>query len=309
MTQQEEPGPSSSLPTSAEVVAALRDAGWLLEQDTAATLETKNFHVTPSKAFQDPDDPSVSREIDVHGYRRIFYSNELTLGISARIIAECKQSSMPYVFVGKPASEYEVNREREEQIFRFPWIETGSTDIGNGRTRIHNTPARTYLGLDRLPGNPWEGGFLGTQMTRLERKRSWVADNRGIFTSLVYPLAKAVTNFRSEAKQSPYTKHTPGQSWARIEFCYPLVVTSALLFTVDSSTTTVEAIETPWVTMAREIQSDKVRGRFVIDVVNAASLGNYIDERVNKFCSAVAELAEADPQRFITQKDHEYDPQ
>lgn len=77
-------------PTSAEIVAALREAGWLLEQDTAKTLERNGFHVTRGKAFPDPDDSTVSREIDVHAYSQVYRSEELTFSIGARILAECK---------------------------------------------------------------------------------------------------------------------------------------------------------------------------------------------------------------------------
>jgi hypothetical protein len=293
-------------PTSAEVLAALRDAGWLLEQDTAATLERCGFHVAMAKAFPDPDDTSVSRELDVHGYQQLFRSDELSFSVGVRVLAECKQSSMPYVVVGGPASAYELGRDRQEQHFRFPTIETGRTDLGGGRARLHQTKARAYLGLDALPGNPWEGGFVGNQMTRLDRKKTWLADNRGIFTSLVYPLAKAVTYFRSQSNRSSYVAHRPGQEWASIEFYYPLVVISAPLFIVDMSRSDLEAVEAPWATMTREIKATSVNGQFNIDIVTSGALETYLGERVNTFGSAVAALVEKDPKRFITNQDHDY---
>lgn len=293
-------------PTSAEVMSALRQAGWLLEQDTAATLEAGGFHVTRGKAFPDPDDPSVSREIDVHGYRQLFRSDELSFSVGVRLLAECKQSSMPYVVVGGPASDYELKRDRQEQHFRFARIETGRTELGEGRARLHQTRAREYLRLDQLPGNPWDARFLGTQMTRLDRKKSWVADNRGIFTSLVYPLAKALTHFRSKANRTSYVMHRPGQDWATIDFYYPLVVTSAPLFIVDVAASEVEATDAPWATVTRQIESTKVNGQFNIDIVNSASFDKFLTERVNRFADAAAALAERDPQRFITHEDHDY---
>lgn len=293
-------------PTSDEVIAALRDAGWLLEQDTAATLANSGFYVTTAKAFPDPDDPSVSREIDVYGYRQLFRDDNLSFDVSVRVIAECKQSSMPYVVVGGPASEHELRRDRREQHFRFPTIETGRTDLGNGRAQLHGTQARKYLGLDILPGNPWEAAFVGTQMTRLDRKRTWLANNRGIFTSLVYPLAKALTYLRSQSNRSGYAIHKPGQEWASVDFYYPLVVTSAPLFTVDVSTQDLVAVEAPWATMTREIKSAKIDGQFNIDIVSSASLQKYLDERVNLFASSVAALAEENPKRFVTHEDHDY---
>lgn len=298
------------LPTSAEVVTALRNAGWLLEQDAAAALRKSEFNVVTGKAFPDPDDPTVSREIDVYGYRDLFRSRELSFSIGARIFAECKQSSMPYVVVGTPASAYELARDRQEQRFRYSQIETGRTDLGNGQWRIQHTRAREYLGLDRLPGSPWSAGFVGNQLTRLDRRKTWLADNRGVFTSLVYPLAKVLTYFKSQLSknQGSGTVHKPGEGWASIDLYYPLVITSAPLFKVDVSSTDIEAIEVPWATVTREIMSTKVNGQFNIDIVTAAMLKDYLHERVNTFGLAVASLAQRDPQRFITHIDHEYQP-
>ncbi|MHA7156292.1 hypothetical protein [Arthrobacter sp. TMN-50] len=305
MTEDEQSG-RSSLPTSDEVVTALRDAGWLLEQDTAAAVEKAGFYVATGKAFPDPDDPSISREIDVHGYRQLFRSEELTFTVSVRILAECKQSSMPYVIVGGPTSPYDLSRPRKEQQFRFPTIETGRTPLGDGRTRIHTTQAQQYLGLTLLPGNPWEAGFLGSQLTRLDRKKTWLADNRGIFTSLVYPLAKSLTYFRSQSNKTSYVMHKPGQEWASIEFYYPLVVTSAPIFAVDTTEREVKAMKVSWATITREIKSTKIDGQFNIDVVTSSALEQYLAERVNLFADGVAELAKKDPQRFVTHEDLNY---
>lgn len=293
-------------PTSDEVIAALRDAGWLLEQDAAAVMREAGFFVATAKAFPDPDDPTVSREIDVHGYRELYHNSDLGMSVGIRILAECKQSGMPYVVVGGPASEHELSRNRKEQIFRFSRIETGRTNLGGGQARLHYTEARDYLGLTSLPGNPWEPGFLGTQMTRLDRKKTWLADNRGIFTSLVYPLAKALTYFSSQLNRSSYVMHRPGHEWASIEFVYPLIVTSASLFAVDVTEAEIKAVEVPWVTMTREIKSSKIDGQFNIDVVTSSALARYFDERVKTFGDAVAALAESVPQRFVTHEDHGY---
>jgi len=143
-------------------------------------------------------------------------------------------------------------------------------------------------------------------MTRLDRKRTWLANNRGIFTSLVYPLAKALTYLRSQSNRSGYAIHKPGQEWASVDFYYPLVVTSAPLFTVDVSTQDLVAVEAPWATMTREIKSAKIDGQFNIDIVSSASLQKYLDERVNLFASSVAALAEENPKRFVTHEDHDY---
>lgn len=296
-------------PTSKEVIQALRDAGWLLEQDTAASLEAGGFRAVTGKAFPDPDNPTTSREVDVHGYRQLFRSEELTFEVGARILAECKQSALPYVVIGRPANPYDLGRERKEQHFRFPHVEVERVELGGGKAQLRSVSAREYLRLDSIPGNPWEPRFLASQMTRLDRKKTWLADNRGIFDSLVYPLAKAVTHFRLLSNRSSYVHHKPGQEWASIDFYYPIIVTSAALFAVYVATEPVAAVEVPWATMAREIKAAKIDGKFNIDVVTYAALSRYLDERVNKFCDEVAELAVADPRRFVTHQDYGFQRQ
>ena len=305
MTDQDSPT-NSGRPTSEEVVQALRNAGWLLEQETAADLEAAGFHAVTGKAFPDPDDPTTSREIDVYGYRQLFRSDELTFSVGVRILAECKQSTLPYVVVGGAAKPHDLGRERKEQQFRFPHIEVERVELGDGKAQLRSVGAREYLGLDSIPGNPWEPGFLASQMTRLDRKKTWLADNRGIFDSLVYPLAKALTYFRSQANRSSYAHHKPGQEWAKVDFYYPIIVTSAALFAVDVMAEPVEAVEVPWATMTREIKASKIDGQFNIDVVTYPALRQYLDERVNQFCNEVAKLAASDPQRFVNRQDHEF---
>jgi len=75
------------------------------------------------------------------------------------------------------------------------------------------------------------------------------------------------------------------------------------------ATEPVAAVEVPWATMAREIKAAKIDGKFNIDVVTYAALSRYLDERVNKFCDEVAELAVADPRRFVTHQDYGFQRQ
>lgn len=295
---------TGTIPSSDDILQALRQAGWLLEQETAASLQRAGFHVATGKAFPDPDDPAVSREIDVHGYRQLYRSDDLSLSVNVEVIAECKQSTMPYVLIGGGSTPYAQERDRLEQQFRFARVVTDVEDLGGGRRRLHSVRAREYLRLDQLPGNPWEPRFLATQMTRLDRKKTWLADNRGIFDSLVYPLAKALTHFRAEVRSRMSSgDHVPGQEWAAVTFYYPVIVTSAPLFAVDTSAATLEAVQVPWATMTREIQSTKVTGDFNIDVVTDNALPQYLSERVDRFCLEVGKVAEAEPQRFVTRED------
>lgn len=293
-------------PSADEIVAAIRSAGWLLEQETEAALRAAGYYTQMGHAFPDPDDPAVSREIDVTGYRQLFRDEDLALSVGVRVIAECKQSTMPYVLIGRPPFDQVPGRTREEQQLRFDRVEIASTPTGDNSRRIDMVDAREYLGLRNLPGNPWDADFVATQMTRLDRKKTWLADNRGVFTSLVYPLAKALTYFRSTNKRGNYVDHMPGRDWASIEFYYPVVVTSAPIHAVDVSQAELRPRRVPWTTMSRQIRSHNVSGQFYVDVVTAEALADYLNERIGVFADEVARIAEADPKRFVTHEDHTY---
>lgn len=295
------------LPTNQEVVEALRSAGWLLEQEVEGILRDAGYHTVMGDAFPDPDDATVSREIDVTGYRQVHRSDDLGLSVGVRVIAECKQSTMPYVLIGN-RERNPVPRERMEQQLRFDTVEVGRTALNGNSYSILTVDAREYLGIRNLPENPWDHDLVATQMTRLERKQTWLADNRGIFTSLVYPLAKALTFYRGRNPRGSYTDHVPGRDWAHAVFYYPIVVTSAPIYLVDAGLRPLEPKVVPWATMSRRIDAKNVSGQFNVDVVSESSIPVYLTTRVAIFMDAVGKIADAAPSRFITNKDHSYKP-
>lgn len=299
----------SALPTSEEIESAIRDAGWLLEQDTESALKRRGFNTVAGFAFPDPDDETSSREVDVSGYLPLFQDKDLRMSVGVRVLAECKQSSMPYVLIGRRPDEDEAQRERGEQQFRFDTVEVGQTVMGDNRRLLQQVPIRRYLGIEELPGNPWTYDFLATQMTRMSRRKVWEADNAGIFTGLTFPLAKALSHLRSQDNVGRRNvDHDPARGeWASATFYYPIVVTSGPLFRADASEPGKPTIEpVGWASMIREIRTRKVKGRFTIDVVNYEHLDEFIETRILQFAEAVRGIAESDPARFVTHKDHEW---
>ncbi|AFM20023.1 hypothetical protein Mycch_5345 (plasmid) [Mycolicibacterium chubuense NBB4] len=171
--------------------------------------------------------------------------------------------------------------------------------LGNGATRLHSEDARDYLGLSDLREAPWNHGFLATQMTRLERKSEWVADNRGIFDSLLHPLAKA-TQHQRNLRRTSKVNHDRKHDWAVTEFLYPMVVTSAPLYRVDVSQEPYQPEKVGWTPLVREIRTKTLNGHYVVDAVNAAALDDYLDTHIQLFADQVQHLAEEDPEKFVT---------
>jgi hypothetical protein len=136
-------------------------------------------------------------------------------------------------------------------------------------------------------------------MTRLERKAEWIADNRGIFDSLTYPLAKATQHYRRQPRTGRVV-HDRTRDWASIEFLYPMVVTSAPLYKVDVTVEPYQPEVVAWVPMVREIRSGTLSGRYVIDAVQAGALDSYLDDHIGPFAANLQRIAQNDAERFIT---------
>jgi len=223
----------ANLPTSEEIIQAVRNSGWLLEQDSARSLDGHDFHTLMGWAYADPDDPSTSREMDVYGYRQFFKSDDLKLLVSARVLIECKQSANPYVLIGREAPKALRDRQPTEHVLRYQHLLTGTIQLDQQRSQIHSVPAWTHLGLHAMLGSPSLYGFRAGQMTRLDRQKTWTADNRGIFNSLMYPLAKALRAAQKNVKTTDMVTTTPMRddgSWTEVALNLPVVVTSAPLY-------------------------------------------------------------------------------
>ncbi|MDR7187153.1 hypothetical protein J2X85_004223 [Microbacterium trichothecenolyticum] len=276
-------------PTAAAVLEALRLAGWLLEQDTQTELTKSGFVVTPGTAFPDPDDNTTSREIDAMGWKTLVEDKASRITVGIRVLAECKQSAMPYVVIGRNSLAHDRTTARPEQTFLRESVAVERIPSPEGGSLLRSVPSHHYLGLDSLP--PWSDEFIGTQMTRLDLKGGkWSAGNDGIFTSLVYPLAKASNYFHKQ------TKDVPGA----IELRFPVVVTSAPVYQVNVDREALEPVVVPWSTLARNITSASLQGTFHFDIVSYASLSRYLSERIEP----VAEALRAIPaERFAMSED------
>lgn len=76
----------AALPTESELLQAVEDAGWLLEHHAVRTLEAADMHPRAAWAFQDPDDPTVSRELDVWSYRQLLVDEKNKVYVTVRFL-------------------------------------------------------------------------------------------------------------------------------------------------------------------------------------------------------------------------------
>ena len=108
----------SVFPSPKDIIAALRQSGYLMEQEVATQLENLNFHVWTNWAFEDSDE-GRSREIDVRAIKRVAYNEDKKLAAFLEIIVECKNSANPFVFIGRPKNQTDGQYAPQELVFSY----------------------------------------------------------------------------------------------------------------------------------------------------------------------------------------------
>ena len=80
-------GPDMSTnPTHEEIMEAIRQSGYLMEQHVATQLEALNFYIKTNVAFEDPDE-GKSREMDVSAIKRVATNESAKVGAIVELIA------------------------------------------------------------------------------------------------------------------------------------------------------------------------------------------------------------------------------
>jgi hypothetical protein len=289
----------AQFPTEEEVLAAVEQAGWLLEQQAVRLLEQRGFNPRPSWAFQDPDEPTTSRELDVWSFRNFLTNEQAKVQVSASVLVECKQSETPYCAIGQELPEWrrEGNpAEHELPVFCLPRYYDE-----NGMLVFEHT--WDVLGFRSLSLQHGLTDFRANQLTRLDRKSDkWTASNTGIFTSLVYPLAKAVRasqtgdDRRSVWDYGANRKQREGYTGFTLRF--PVVLISCPLYVIDAGGEQPVFDTAKWVRVQRHLESASLKGLFEFDVVTKDAFEEYIQTVVEGLMSEVASMIGSAPLRY-----------
>ncbi|MEX3644334.1 hypothetical protein [Mycolicibacterium porcinum] len=293
-----------ALPKPEEILVAAEKAGWLLEQSAVRTLESTGFHPRPSWAFQDIDDPASSRELDVWSYRRFLYDEETKVSVSASVLVECKQSEMPYLAIGHTTPEWRQSGNPTEHM--FPVDSLALRKVRPGEPNPHRN-VWGVLGFREIAENHGYTDFRATQLTRLDRgKGQWSASNAGIFTSLVYPLAKAIRATQGQLgrtesaiyrRKEARDKGKEITDWAEFVFIFPVILISSPLYVIDAGGEEPTVSDAKWVRAQRDLKSRSVKGLFEFDIVRVDAFLEYIELAVTGFVTAIAAAVGSDPLR------------
>ena len=258
-------------PTHKDIVAALRQSGYLMEQQVATQLETLGLHVWTNWAFEDVDE-GKSREIDVGAIQRIAYNEKNNTTAFVEIICECKNNSNPLVFIGRTKSE--VDRLHAPEELLLP-----------GR----DNESFFRLNFDETHYN-FTSNIKAVQFCRLERKnKRWQANHGGLYDSIFYPIAKAVATRKQQILQSD--DYRDGRL---IWLFVPIVVTSGDLYLVDSTADEPVPIARDYVNFRRDVQSETLKGKFAIDFIRQNALEQYFAECLQPLIKKISELMPTD---------------
>lgn len=298
-------------PEPDELLTALRSAGWLLEQEAATALSEAGFDVTPSWAYQDPDMPEKSREVDVVGIKQVLHDEDSGLTVTAYVLIECKESTMPYALVGRTVTPSDSPIERVEVQYHFMAVEVEREPTPRG-LMSRQVGTTEYLGLHELTANPWARDFEATLLIRLNKKaKTWEAENDGLMQDVMLPMAKAVSAMRAAVSNYNVNGLVEGNGHSRSErgevaLYFPMLVTTAPLSRVDAGGAEVTTASAPWVTLKRRFASRTVQGEFRATVVNHKALGIFLQNEVLRFSDAVATVVLENPARLLNAIDHSW---
>jgi hypothetical protein len=264
-----------------EVLTALDQTGFLLEQRVAQLFDSLNdFEVEANVPYRDRI-TGKSREIDVVADYTNF-AGDSRIGapfVRAGFIAECKNSRDPFVVIGV-ASKGSRLHYRNCYLAAFDPLKMGWNDIFD---------TISYLKLYNVDGVTLSGGFKGRQLVKLQRQQGkWRANNAGIFDSIVYPLAKATESQMSGLESNgDYEEDYEHPSF---HFFHSLLITCGPIYTVSVSKDESRVQQVPWAPFVRAFNDDDLKGDYLFEIVEYRHLKDYIERRAMRFIHGVEKL-------------------
>lgn len=267
-------------PSHSQILNALESSGFLFEQEIATILEGNGFHVETSWPFLDAD-TSKSREIDIRAIKNYLRSDDHKLQVFAELLVECKDSGSPFVFLERQKNKREQQYQNPKE-YVFPKKHYRHY-FGAGSYR--EVPAFEHLGLG-ASHYYFKEQSKTTQFSKIVRKGSdWVANHEGIYDSLFLPMAKAL---ETRVNSLP----APGQAgeWRTIWLFFPVVILRDHLMVLSISGREKHLADRGRVTFVRSMDSDVLKGEYLIDFVTSGCLQKYLDNDVGAFVKTVVDL-------------------
>ena len=274
-----------SHPSHDQILSALDGSGFIFEQEIATVLENNGFHVETSWPYLDQD-TKKSREIDLKATRRFLISEEHKLQVFVELLVECKDSRSPFVFLERQKNKREIQNHHPKE-YVFPRNHYRQTISG---TSYRNVPAFEHLGLS-ASHYYFKEQYKATQFSKIVRKgNDWIANHEGTYDSVFLPMAKAL-----EARVKSLAGTGKTGEWRTAWLLFPVVVLRDGLMTLRIADGKRNLSERGRVTFARSMDSDVLKGDYLIDFVTSHYLQDYLHSDVGSFAKTVADLGTSSP--------------
>lgn len=273
-------------PSPEEVLAALDQAGHLLEQQVATQLDGLGYKVSTGRAYADSDE-GKSRELDVVAHKRLLLDESCRLNVGIQLLIECKNGAAPFAFLTRPT--FGRRKLEEVQITCHTQEEPFSKD---GQQFTRRTRTFEALGLaEKYWGT--SDAVKAVHISRLDRKNgTWSANNNGVFDSLTWPMAKALRAFR-KPYLNPNRAFDAGRDWSHVQLHVPIVVVASRLFVADGTSDAPTVREQGHVRFQREFKAKDFEGVFEIDFVQRDFLATFVQDTVDAFGRDLVAAVEA----------------
>lgn len=272
-------------PANEDILRALQESGYLMEQEVATQFENLGYFVRTNSAFEDPDE-GKSREIDVSAHKGVWRDFEHKIAVEIEFIVECKKINSPLVFIKRKKNLGDNFAQAEEIVFPFnTYYENGSP---RWAFRLFNFAESHYY---------WKEPLKAVQFSRIDRKgSSWHANHAGVYDAILMPLAKAYNVRRQQVRRNPTS-----DEWAYLRVLVPTVVIRGPLYDVDASNTHPALAPAKHVTFSREFKGKPFEGRFLSEFVSEASLADFVTNKVEDSVADYCRIIHSNPERFRTQ--------
>ncbi|WP_326564241.1 hypothetical protein [Micromonospora peucetia] len=264
-------------PRDEEILAALDQTGFLLEQRVFRFFSDHDAldGASIGVPFVDPD-TGKSREIDVTADYGTFVGDSSLAApwVAADFIIECKNTTSPFVVVGRTVRKHVGLHLDNVYVPSFDPLALGWP------TGVWSTSSS--LKFESLEGGAFDGGFEGNQLVRLNRQNgSFRADNNSVYDSMLMPLIKATLSRMPQASLEPEDQHPS------YNFYFPLLVINSPIYTVTVGSKDSKVQRVPWAPIVRQLQDGEKANKYLVEVVEFTHLETYVEKRAMKLLRGV----------------------
>lgn len=168
-------------PTPEEIVQALRETGFVFEQEVATTLEKMGFHVETNWPFPDNLE-GKSREIDIRAIQRLHRDETARLSVFVELLVECKDTFAPWAFIRNKKNSRELERP-EPREYVFPAMTHTVKGEGESYAEVASFVYHNLANLHYY----YKEDSKRTQFVKIVNngKNGWTANRDGIHDGIV----------------------------------------------------------------------------------------------------------------------------